>query len=180
MKRLKESYRSIGIACCLIILGVSMRLLPHPANFAPVTAIALFSGAYLPRKIAVWVPLVAMIISDWVIGFYSLMYLVWGCYVVIACLSSMWLRKPTLFRATIGCVAASIFFYVVTNFGVWAASGMYVHSWPGLFNCYLLALPFFRNSSISDLGYMMLLFGLYRLATHHSTSDLRLTAAEKQ
>ena len=51
-----------------IILGVLSRLIPHPANFTPILAIALFGGTYLNKKTALWVPLVALIISDLFLG----------------------------------------------------------------------------------------------------------------
>ena len=33
-----------------LIIGILARFLPHPANFAPIAAIALFSARYLPKK----------------------------------------------------------------------------------------------------------------------------------
>ena len=44
----------------LIFIGVAMRLVPHPANFAPITAIALFGGMYLPKKDAFILPLAGL------------------------------------------------------------------------------------------------------------------------
>ena len=44
----------IWIAIALVVFGVVMRLLPHPANLAPVGAIALFGGAVLPRRYGWW------------------------------------------------------------------------------------------------------------------------------
>ena len=61
----------IIISILLIILGFATRLLPHPANFAPITAIALFAGIYLPKRWAIILPLIAMFISDIFIGFYT-------------------------------------------------------------------------------------------------------------
>jgi hypothetical protein len=45
--------------------------LPHAANFAPIGAIALFGGVYLNKRLALVVPMVAMLISDYFIGFDS-------------------------------------------------------------------------------------------------------------
>jgi hypothetical protein len=39
----------LWVAIALVMFGVVMRLLPHPANLAPVGAIALFGGAVMPR-----------------------------------------------------------------------------------------------------------------------------------
>jgi hypothetical protein len=153
------------IALALIAVGVSLRILPHPANFAPITAIAIFGGAVLPRKFAVWVPVGAMMISDAVIGFYSMMPVTWACYALIALASSLWLSGRLRFiRAAVLTLSASIFFFVVTNFAVWLTSGMYTHTVQGFWQCYIMALPFFRNTVLSDACYTAALFMAYALA----------------
>jgi hypothetical protein len=120
----------------------------------------------LPKKVSIWVPLGAMMISDAFIGFYVLMPLIWTCYLLIALASSRWLRPASLLKGATLTLSASVFFYVVTNFGVWATSGMYAHTWSGLVSCYTLAIPFFRNTLLSDAIYTAALFGMYALATH--------------
>jgi len=172
---MKEKYLPVGIAFSLIIIGITLRLLPHPANFAPVTAIAIFGGAVLPRRIAIWVPLGAMMISDAFIGFYSLMPLIWGCYLLIALASSRWLRPVSLVKGITLTVSSSVFFFIVTNFGVWLTSGMYVHNWSGIVSCYTLALPFFRNTFLSDAVFTAALFGIYSLATYKQRSAVKAT-----
>ncbi len=161
---IKKTNLNLVIAFFLIILAVSLRLLPHPANFAPVAAVAIFGGAILPRRLAVWVPLAVMMISDAIIGFHILIPLTWGCYALTALASSYWLRERNILRGAFLTVSSSVGFFVITNFGVWATSGMYAHSWTGLSRCYGLALPFFRNTFLSDLIYTGALFGLYALA----------------
>lgn len=164
----KKSQLNLLIALCLIAIGVSLRLLPHPANFAPVAAIALFGGAILPRRLAVWIPLAAMVLSDAAIGFHNLIAVTWGCYVLIALASSHWLRNRGLARGAFLTVSSSVFFFVVTNFAVWLTSGMYEHTWAGLARCYSLALPFFRNTLLSDLIYTAALFGVFALTTRQA------------
>jgi hypothetical protein len=163
---MKEKYAPLAIALTLIAVAVSLRILPHPANFAPVGAISIFGGSILPKRLSVWVPLFAMMISDAVIGFYSLMPLIWACYLIIALASSHWLRPARLRRGIALTLGASCFFFVVTNFGVWATSGMYAHTWSGLVSCYTLAIPFFRNTLLSDAVYTSLLFTIYALAMY--------------
>src|SRR5690606_10219470 len=49
----------------MVLLVALTRLLPHPPNFTPVESMALFSGAFfLDRRIALLVPLAAMLLSD--------------------------------------------------------------------------------------------------------------------
>jgi hypothetical protein len=173
---MKEKYYPTFIALCLVAIGVALRILPHPANFAPIAAISIFGGSVLPKKIAIWVPLGAMMVSDAVIGFYSLMPLIWGCYLLIALASSHWLRPAKLLRGIVLTVSSSIFFFVVTNFGVWLTSGMYAHNWSGIVSCYTMALPFFRNTALSDAVYTAALFGVYALVTYRQRAPAKTTA----
>lgn len=167
------------VAITLIVFAVFLRVLPHPANFAPVAGVAIFGGSVLPRRLAVWVPLGAMIISDAVIGFHDLILLTWGCYVLTALASSIWFRKLSLGRGIGLTLAGSIFFFAVTNFGVWLKSGMYAHTLSGLAECYTLALPFFRNTILSDLIYTGLLFGIYMATSKYLTNQVFITASHK-
>lgn len=174
MKRLDVANASAGVAVALIILATLLRIAPHPANFAPVMAVALFGGAVLPRRLAVITPLLAMIISDVVIGMYDwrIMLTVWACYGIVALASSYWLRSGNVARGAALTLAASTSFFAVTNFAVWAASGMYTHTWQGLSDCYYMALPFFRNTMLSDMLYTILLFAAWRLALLAATRML--------
>jgi hypothetical protein len=165
---LTEKRAALLIAFSLMAAGIVLRLLPHAPNFAPVTAIAIFGGAVLPRRLAIWTPLGLVVISDAIIGFYSLIAVTWGCYVLTALASSWWLRKPRLAKGAALTVASSLFFFVVTNFAVWLSSGMYAHTWAGIAQCYYLALPFFRNSLLSDLLYTGALFAAYYGAVSRS------------
>jgi len=174
-----RAHVNIGIAVCLIALAALLRVLPHPANFAPVAAVAIFGGSILPRRLAVLVPLLAMMFSDAIIGFHNLIPLTWGCYVLIALTSSHWLRKPSLRRGAIITLSGSTLFFIVTNFGVWAWSSMYAHTWNGLALCYTMALPFFRNTLLSDMLYTSMLFALYALATSMSYRLLKPGLAAK-
>lgn len=159
---------NIAIAICLIAGAVGLRLAPHAANFAPVAAVAIFGGAVLPRRLAIWVPLAAMIASDTFIGFYNTMLVTWACYGLIALASSYWLRKLNFGRSLSLTLGSSLFFFLVTNFATWLWSGMYLHTAAGLVKCYQMALPFFRNTAVSDLFYTGALFGLYALTTQAS------------
>src|SRR3989344_3148844 len=47
------------------------RLLPHMPNFAPITAMALFGAVYLTGRYAFILPLVAMLISDYLLLYVS-------------------------------------------------------------------------------------------------------------
>ena len=157
-------------AVLLILFAAFSRLLPHPMNFAPVTAIALFAGVYLNKKYAFIVPIAAMILSDAFIGFYSYVYWVYGTILVIAVVG-LWLRSRVkegstgkkvafIFGTTL---ASSVIFFLITNFGVWTSGMFYEMNFSGLMQSYAAAIPFFRNSLLGDLCYVTAMFGIYEI-----------------
>lgn len=153
-------------ALFLIIAGTALRLLPHIPNFAPVGAIALFGGAVLGWRLAVWLPLALMIFSDLFIGFYPGIAFTWAGFLLVALFGMLLRRMGLAGRIVIGGAASGVLFFVVSNFGVWFTSGMYVHTFDGLVQCYAMALPFFRVSLIADLFYSAVIFGLYELVLY--------------
>ena len=149
------------IAAALIILAISTRLLPHPPNFAAVGAVALFSGTYLNKKYALWLPLIIMVISDFIIGFHSLIFFTWGSFILMGCIG-LWIRKKKNIQNVIfGTITGSLVFFFITNFAVWAFTPMYTKTVQGLLECFVMALPFFRNSLLGDVFYVGVLFGAY-------------------
>lgn len=148
-----------------ILAAAVLRLVPHPPNFTPIGAMALFSGAYLGRRwLAFAAPLGAMLISDAVLGFYSgfwVTYLAIGLVVLIGWLA---LSRVSPLRVGLAAVASSITFFLVSNFGTWALSGMYPHTSAGLEACFVAAIPFFQNTLAGDLFYATMLFGGFRIA----------------
>ncbi|MBI4547881.1 MAG: hypothetical protein HY707_07875 [Ignavibacteriae bacterium] len=152
----------------LIALAVLSRLIPHPPNFAPITALALFSGVYLDKKYTFIVPLVAMLISDYFLGFYTGMAWVYASFIAIGFIG-LWLRNHRGIGQTIGAtLVGSILFFVVTNFGVWVSSKVaYPHTVDGLIACYVAAIPFFRNTLLGDFFYVAALFGAYELGKRY-------------
>lgn len=150
----------------LIILGIVGRLLPHPPNFAPVMALGLFAGCYLGWRRGAIVALAAMLISNAIIGFYSwpIMLSVYGSMAAGGLIGGWLSRNNSLQRIASGALAASLLFYLVTNFAVWAAGTMYPKTIEGLVACYVAAIPFFQNSLLADLSYTAVFFGSYELA----------------
>lgn len=163
----QENNSTIKLAALALIgFGVAARLLPHPANFAPITAMALFGGAYLPKKYAFIIPLAAMVISDYFIGFYgTTMFYVYGSF-VLSGLIGLWLRSHKNAGTILGgSLMASILFFLITNYGVWAnPHSWYPHNFVGLMQSYTMGLPFFRNTLLGDMGYTAVFFGAYEAA----------------
>jgi len=148
-----------------IIFGIFCRLIPHLPNVTPVAAIALFGGAYLDKRAALVVPLIIMIISDLFIGLHPLVLYIWGSFLLTVFIG-LWLKDHRTVPNIIGASFSSSFiFFIITNFGVWAAPySWYPHTWQGFINCYVMAIPFFRNTILGDICYVALFFGIYELA----------------
>ena len=154
------------MAYVLILFGVILRFLPHPANFAPIAAIGLFSGCHLKKKYAFLLPLAAMLISDYFIGFYSwkIMISVYLSFALIGLIGVQIGNHKTVYTVLGGSLLGSVLFYLITNFAVWVFGSLYPHTWAGLLWCYTAAIPFFRNTVLGDLFYVSTLFGAYELA----------------
>lgn len=147
----------------IIFIAVVLRLVPHPPNMAPIAAMALFGGAYLNKKYALTVPLIAMIISDYFLGFHSLILFVYGSFLLTGVIGLLLRNKKTSKNIFFASIFSSIAFFLITNFGVWLVFSFYPKTFSGLINCHVVAIPFFRNTVIGDLLYTGIFFGGYEL-----------------
>jgi len=150
------------LAISLILVGILLRFMPHAYNFTPVAAIALFSGVYLKRKHAIIVPLLLMAVSDVFIGMHNVIIFTWGGFVLAAALGMLIKKNKSVLNIAGMSLVSSLAFFVVSNFGVWVM-GWYPPTLNGLVNCYVMALPFLRDFTISTLVYSALLFSSYEL-----------------
>ena len=149
----------------VILAAAVLRLVPHPPNFTPIGAMALFSAAYLGRRaLAFAAPLGAMLLSDMVLGFYSGFWVTYLAISLIVLIGWLTLSRVSPLRIGAAAVASSVTFFLVSNFGTWALSGMYPPTRAGLAACYAAAIPFFQNTLAGDLFYATLLFGSFRVA----------------
>src|SRR5262245_9253363 len=167
-----------NLALILFMLGVARtRLLPHPPNFAPITAMAVFGAITFGRwRTAVVAPLVALFLSDlakeflwrqgmsaqW--GIYRGMWVTYGTTALVALISRFAhdTRRISVMAGTT--LTGSIVFFLVPNFAIWARGTRFPHTLDGLMDCYVFAIPFFRNSLAGDVVYAAVLFGAWALA----------------
>lgn len=152
------------VAAAIIFLGAASRLLPHPPNVTPLTAMALLGGAMLAPKAAFALPLLALALSDLVLGLHPTLPFVYASFLAAAWLGTRLKENPGAGKVALACLASSVLFFVVTNFGVWLATGMYSRDFSGLVACYSAAIPFFRNSILGDGLFTGLLFGMNHLS----------------
>jgi len=148
----------------MVFLAAALRLIPHPPNFTPLAAMALFGGAYLSdKRLAFGLPLAALLLSDAVLGFYHGMIWVYGSFVLMVCLGLQLQSRRRLRPIAGAALASSVLFFALTNFGVWASGDLYPRTFGGLGACYVAAIPFFQNTIAGDLVYTALLFGGFAL-----------------
>ncbi len=154
----------ILLALCLVLLASLSRLLPHPPNFTPLGAIALFAGVFLWQR---WwllvVPLAALYLSDVLMGYiwHDMMPFVYAAFALIVVLGLAIRHRPRPLPVFACALTGSIGFFVITNLGVWLRGTLYPMTWEGLMACYVAAIPFFRHQLAGDLLYTALLFGVY-------------------
>jgi hypothetical protein len=167
------------LAIVLILLAIFGRMVPHPANFAPIAAVAIFGGAILPRKWALSLPLAAMVISDLIIGLHPLILFTWGSFALIALASNKFIKKVQPLTVVTASLSASVFFYIVTNFGVWLQGQLYPLTLSGLGQSYFNAIPFFRNTVLGDLVFSVILFGAYAFVCSYALPRAKSPVAAK-
>jgi hypothetical protein len=157
-------YRTL-LALVLIVLSAALRIAPHPWNFTPVGAIALFSGAVLrDRRLAFLFPLLALFAGDVFVGFHKLIPIVYASFLIDVAIG-LWLRdRRTIARISLATLLGAMQFFFVTNFAVWQFLGGYPHTAAGLVACYIAGIPLFWNTLASDAFYATLLFGGFALA----------------
>ena len=162
MRETGNSTSRMLVICLAILTAAFSRILPHPPNFTPIAAMALFGGVFFSdRRLAFLFPLAAMILSDLILGFHQLAPLVYGAFALTVSIG-LWIRtRLSSSTILIGTIAASLLFFLVTNFGVWFFEGMYPKTSTGLVACYTAAIPFFRNEIIGDLLYAGVMFGAF-------------------
>lgn len=153
------------LAAVMIVLAALLRIAPHPWNFTPIGAMALFSGAmFRDRRIAFALPLAALFAGDLFVGLYRLMPVIYASFLVNV-LIGRWLAG----RRTVARIGGAVFlgalqFFLVTNFAMWRAYDTFPHTLGGLGACYLTGLPLFGNTLAGDGFYAAVFFGLFALA----------------
>jgi len=193
MKTQQNNFRLIallGMVLFAVVARVALpTFFPQYGNFAPIGAMALFGGAYFAGRMrAVVVTMLAVWAGDLFLNymyfhrlvfFYDGFYWQYASYAAIVAIGGLLTGRVTplaVVEASIGC---SIVFFLLSNFGVWAGTGMYPHTAAGLILCYAMGLPFVRETFLSDIFYSAILFGAFEFALQRfpTLAKKRLRAA---
>lgn len=150
----------------IVLLAILSRFLPHPPNFAPITAVALFGSVWFTNKyIGLLLPLAIMLFSDLFLGFHNTLFFVYGSFMLISALGLLLKKNYSFGKSLAFGLTGSVLFFLITNFGVWLTSGgFYPNTMEGLMECYIAAIPFFQNTILGDVVYVSALFGFFEFA----------------
>lgn len=163
----RETIAKLGAFLALVGLCVVTRLLPHPPNFTPVASAALFAGFYFNRRLAALaVPVLAVLVSDAVIGGYSftVMLAVYAAHLLPVLLGTRLASRLTTMRVAGSAVLASLAFFIATNLAVWNSGVLYERTAAGLLDCFTVALPFYQHTLLGNLFWSAIIFGSYAVA----------------
>ncbi|HEY4932931.1 MAG TPA: DUF6580 family putative transport protein [Terriglobales bacterium] len=159
-------------------LAVHLRFLPLPYSFAPAAAALLYFGARMPRK-QMWIPVAALAASGVYLSRSTYGYPVtadllvtWAWYAGIVLLGGLLAKNASALRVGAASLTASVSFFLLSNFAVWAVWNMYPKTASGLAMCYVAGLPFFRNAVASDLFFSAAFFGIGYLVSHRQEAPV--------
>lgn len=173
MKWNKATLTSLAI---LIAAAALYRVFPgRPYGFAPQLAMALFGGAVIrDLKWSFALPLFSMFLSDALYqglyvagispikGFYSGQWLNYLELASVVCIGFA-MRNITIPRFIVGSLLAPTWFFLLSNFTVWAAgTGTFIpKTFTDLLETYTLGLPFYLNSIAATFFFGAVFFGAW-------------------
>ena len=175
----------VSTVVAMVVVATLSRFLflsPSMANFSPIGAMALFGGAYFAnKKLAYLVPMLSIWLSSMVLNntFYKQYYpsfsfgfetIVFIGFAVVVTTGILLLKKVTVTNLLLANLVGTIGFFLVSNFGVWANGTMYAHTMEGLGACYTMALPFLKNSLLSNVLFSTVFFGIFEVAKRQAPS----------
>jgi hypothetical protein len=144
------------------------RVLPHPPNFTPLMAAALFAGAHFAdKRLAFLLPVLSMLLADLIIGLHATLPFVYIGMTRAVALGIMIRHLRGVRPVVLAALAGSLSFFILTNFGTWLVSPeLYSRDWGGLTAAYIAAIPFYQNSLLADIVFTAILFGGWSLAEY--------------
>ena len=176
--------RKIGEISAIILLLSLSRLAISVPNLEPIGTAALFGGALLgSRYLKFLIPILALFAGDLVIAsmgptFSGHLFSITFFAIYLSFVATVLIGKkvigtsPKMKNVVLAGVLSSLVFFLVTNFAAWAdpIHGFYSKDFAGLMQSYIAGLAFYKNdvfgnfflnSLMSNVGFSVLVFGLY-------------------
>jgi hypothetical protein len=175
-------------AYLVLLFAVLSRILPHAfgatsLGFTAVGGGLLYFGARRSRWQTI-IAVLALMATDYYLTVFAYGYpfqasdylATWAWYAAICLLGHQMLsQKATALRVVLAVLASATSFFLISNFAVWIGGTMYPHTASGLAACYVAAIPFYANDSMSTAITAGAFFGLPALAR-----DIMQTVREMQ
>jgi len=181
------------IAAIVLLVAVVLFRLVLPsagsgfANFTPLAALALCGAAWLPKRVAIALPLLALFISDLFLNarygvslFTAEMVVRYGALLGVAAIGFVLRDRRSFGRLMLGAVAGSVLFYVSTNTASWLTDPAYAKTAAGWVQALTLGVPgiqpqawmFFRNALAGDLFFTALFVGCMAITARKAASGV--------
>ena len=163
-----KSNQLILLTILIVVTAFSNMFLSNIPNFSPIASVALFSGFYFSnKKIALLIPVVCMLISDYFLGFHNLMWAVYLSFSLIVVMG-FYMKSSKSTSVLFNSISSSVLFFLVTNFAVWAVGSYYTKDLSGFMLCLTMGLPFFKYTLLSSVIFSTILFGGFEIITQLS------------
>lgn len=179
-----------------LLIGISLltvsfaRLVPHPFNFTPLCAMALYGVANSRNKwLGFLMPLLAIVFSDVLVNLTvqkehtavleyfasATPYFVYASLMLVGALG-LFMNKVTAPKVVLFSLSGSLLFYLLTNTAAWIIDigNLYSNDLSGLLQSLYAGIPFynneitgsfFLNGIVGDLFFNGLLFGAHALVS---------------
>ncbi|PZP50061.1 MAG: hypothetical protein DI598_06415 [Pseudopedobacter saltans] len=186
---MKKSSSIILAFVLLLVIAAVYRIIPgRPGGFAPQYSMAVFGGAIFlkDKKWAFLLPIGSLFISDVIYqilfkanlttmpGFYSGQLVNYAIFASVTFFGFL-LKKQNVLNIAVVSILAATYYFVVSNFAVWAMTDYYPHTYIGLTACYEAAIPFYKYSLYASLVFSALLFGGYALLEKYKLKSEQVT-----
>lgn len=166
------------------VLAIALRFAEVPlSNFGCMAALALLCGSLIRSPWGAAVPVLVRVTSDVLIhfktgfGFYASWPFDYAAYLLIFFLVGRFVQPGQTARVLGGSVAAAALYFLISNFGVWAATDYYPHTAAGLLQCYTMGLPFASGTFVGNIVLGPVMFAAASLFGVSSVDWRRLPAA---
>ena len=174
--------RKAALIITLIAVGIASRFL-FITNFTALGAVAILGGSLMRKPLeGLAMPLITLFLSDLILN--NLVYVGSGftlfydgaAYVYLPILAMAFISRYVKQLNTAKYVGLSvvfaIFFFVVSNYGVWQTGLTYPLTTQGLIACYIAALPYALSTLAGTLLYGGVIMFTYKALVGDKTIAL--------
>lgn len=140
-------------------------------NFVPLIAIIVFLSKINYSKFIVISALIIPLLINDLLNNFHITNLVTYIFIIFNLLVLPSIQNFNLGKNFLLTLYSCIAFYLISNLSVWIFQNLYPKNFSGLLSCYIMALPFFKNTLLSNLIGIILILGIYKKITSIQNSS---------